>query len=408
MHNRSYLRCHRIVLVLACIAGISSGATASLSLGGSVELDNCQKVSQTDLGSPTVSESKDGPADHREHPEREEDAVLVNGYKLVLITIGLFFSTAYLLTTHAVTLPFSRLKTFFPMNYINMVAGLGGGGPFFGSLIVITHSGPLRQRTAFSGYLVSVLSVANLITEPVAPISLRENVVRLDPLGTAIFLPAMVCLLLGLQWGGTQCPWLNARMGPRATVPPRLHRDRNIRVSALYGVCRIGVMFIFFYYLPTLLQVVQGVPATKPGFQNLPLIISNLILAIICVVLYRRWAALDTAVRFRGRSVDCIPGGSEDGIGMGFQLLVFVLLHGCTFVFVAQDIFRNRLSAGIHTALPMLDPRAVNNVGPTSLQRVYSSDTPSSVDIMNNYVVVHTFHPAIGLSDASFFAATVV
>lgn len=34
----------------------------------------------------------------------------------------------------------------------------------------------------------------------------------LDPAGTAIFVPAIVCLLLALQWGGIQYEWSNGRI----------------------------------------------------------------------------------------------------------------------------------------------------------------------------------------------------
>ena len=42
--------------------------------------------------------------------------------------------------------------------------------------------------------------------------TLRENIRQLDPIGTAVFLPAIVCLLLALQWGGTTYNWANARI----------------------------------------------------------------------------------------------------------------------------------------------------------------------------------------------------
>lgn len=119
-----------------------------------------------------------------------------------------------------------------------------------------------------------------------------------------------------------------------------------------------------------------------------------------------------------------------EGIGVGFLLSVFVvqttlsftdiplphgpddltfiqLLGGCIFLSVAQDIFRNRLSAGIHTALPMPDPGAVINVRPPSIQRV-DSGIPRSLVNKNIYVMVHNFDPAIGLSAASISTAIVI
>lgn len=43
-------------------------------------------------------------------------------------------------------------------------------------------------------------------------LSLLRNVMRFDPIGTALFVPAIVCMLLALQWGGTTYPWANGRV----------------------------------------------------------------------------------------------------------------------------------------------------------------------------------------------------
>jgi len=35
---------------------------------------------------------------------------------------------------------------------------------------------------------------------------------RFDPIGTAIFVPCVVCILLPLHWGGTTYAWSDARI----------------------------------------------------------------------------------------------------------------------------------------------------------------------------------------------------
>ncbi|PYH72096.1 uncharacterized protein BO88DRAFT_422963 [Aspergillus vadensis CBS 113365] len=307
------------------------------------------------------------------------------GYKLVLITIGLFFSIslhhsmkpswpprAYLLTTFAVTIRFRRLCTFFLMKCVNMcalfvfevhlsfcgitptlpghilcraVTGPGGRGTIAGMggafTIYVSRRWCFDITLPFGLLRPVVIFFIFQNTKPVAQIGLRENVVCLDPLGTATFLPAIV-----------------------ATVLPRLYRGRNIQISALYGV-------------------VQGGPAIEPGIRNLPLIISNVILAVVCGVLVRiagyfgPFMLLRAAMASIGAGLLSILHSDlgtgqwivhqvvlGEGIGIGFQL---PLLGGCIFVSVAQGIFRKR-----------------------------------------NYVVVHTFHPTIGIYAASFFAATVI
>jgi len=39
-----------------------------------------------------------------------------------------------------------------------------------------------------------------------------QTMKSLDPLGTMVFVPSIVCLLLALQWGGVQYPWSNGRI----------------------------------------------------------------------------------------------------------------------------------------------------------------------------------------------------
>lgn len=36
---------------------------------------------------------------------------------------------------------------------------------------------------------------------------MRQKLAQLDPIGLALLLPGVICLLLALQWGGLQYPW---------------------------------------------------------------------------------------------------------------------------------------------------------------------------------------------------------
>lgn len=80
-------------------------------------------------------------------------------------------------------------------------------------------------------------------------LTLTQQLHKLDPVGTAVFLPSVVCLLLALQWGGTVYPWSDARIialltlcpiflaafvvvqlwkKETATVPPRIIKQRSV------------------------------------------------------------------------------------------------------------------------------------------------------------------------------------
>jgi hypothetical protein len=45
---------------------------------------------------------------------------------------------------------------------------------------------------------------------------------QFDPIGTVLFVPAIICLLLALQWGGTEYAWNSGRI---------------IALFVVFGVC---------------------------------------------------------------------------------------------------------------------------------------------------------------------------
>jgi hypothetical protein len=81
-----------------------------------------------------------------------------------------------------------------------------------------------------------------------------QKIKELDILGAMFLIGAIVCLLLALQWGGIQKPWhssevwgcfigfglliiifiiIQLRLGDRATIPPRVLKQRTIGATAL-------------------------------------------------------------------------------------------------------------------------------------------------------------------------------
>jgi hypothetical protein len=92
----------------------------------------------------------------------------------------------------------------------------------------------------------------------------------MDPIGFLIFIPAVVSILLTLQWGGVEYDWGNARIvvlcvlfgicavmwcfvqfwkQDNATVPPRLVKDRNVYGAVIHATFLGGSFFVFGYYV---------------------------------------------------------------------------------------------------------------------------------------------------------------
>ncbi|EHL03750.1 putative HC-toxin efflux carrier TOXA [Glarea lozoyensis 74030] len=132
--------------------------------------------------------------------------------------------------------------------------------------------------------------------------SLKEQFFKLDPYGTAVFLPGVVCLLLALQWGGTVYAWKSARIialiilaafllvvfaviqvksGDRATVPIRIIKQRSIIAGACSSFINAGSMMITIYYLPIWFQAIKGYSAVKSGVDTLPLVLALVAASIV-------------------------------------------------------------------------------------------------------------------------------
>ncbi|KAJ0273387.1 hypothetical protein CBS470a_012286 [Colletotrichum nupharicola] len=113
---------------------------------------------------------------------------------------------------------------------------------------------------------------------------------KMDPLGTALLVPAMVSLLLALQWGGTKYNWSDGRVwgclvcsgvltaafvislrfnGDDAMIPPRLLRDRAVVGGMLLITWLSAAMFTHVFFLPFYFQVIQGMSAMASGLRTL-------------------------------------------------------------------------------------------------------------------------------------------
>lgn len=147
------------------------------------------------------------------------------------------------------------------------------------------------------------------LPHPKERLTLREQIARLDPLGTAIFLPCTVCLLLALQWGGATYPWSNWRiilllvlfgllliafitsqlwLGDRALIPPRIISQRSIACGTFFSACAGGGMMLIVYYLPVWFQAIKGVNALHSGLMTIPLILSLVIASILSGIVTKK------------------------------------------------------------------------------------------------------------------------
>ncbi|KAJ7735132.1 MFS multidrug transporter [Mycena maculata] len=375
------------------------------------------------------------------------------------------------------------------------IAGVGCAGIFSGALIIVAHSAPLEKRPMFTGLIGTMYGVASVagplmggafadkvtwrwcfyINLPIGAITLlvmifmfksphqdkgeemnlTQRLGQFDPIGTLLIIPAVVCLLLALQWGGSTYPWksgriialfvvfgvltlvfiaVQARKQDSATVPPRILKNRSIWSGAWFAFCQGATFFVFVYYLPIWFQAIKGVSAVKSGIDNLPMILSVVIAMIVsggattAIGYYTPFMILSTVLMSVGGGlittfkVDTghahwigyqVMLGLGCGLGMnqpvmavqavldlkdvptGTALIMFLqTMGGSVFVSIAQNIWENKLVSGLTHDVPSVNPDIILRAGATSLQDAVSPDLVSAVILVYNQALVSAFYVA--------------
>ncbi|KAK1674095.1 major facilitator superfamily transporter [Colletotrichum godetiae] len=361
------------------------------------------------------------------------------------------------------------------------ISGVGAAGLMSGALIILARSVPLHRRPQFTAAVgaaggisqciaptlggvfvdkatwrwcfwinlplggVTFLVVLFLLKLPAPPKketqSVREFISNFDLVGTLLIIPWIICLLLALQWGGTEYPWstwrivlcwclfavcflswafVQYREGDKATVPFRILFQRSMACACWLMLLLFSLLFIEVYYIPIWLQAVKNHSAYQSGIDLLAssvslsvatilsgfltshigyyvpqLIASSVITSVGTGLIYSFnentnsgfWIAslivLGVGVGLGGQqtliAVQTVFQGRD--VALATSLLIFLQsLGGTVFLAVAQNIFHSRLIFELNRNVPNVDPAVVIDSGGSGLVESMRRIYPDSVD----------------------------
>ncbi|MGV9883356.1 DHA2 family efflux MFS transporter permease subunit [Streptomyces sp. NPDC003006] len=206
--------------------------------------------------------------------------------------------------------------------------GLGGGGLMVLSMAIVGDLVSPRERGKYQGLFGAVFGATSvlgpllggLFTEhlswrwvfyinlPIGVIALlviattlhipvRDTKHTIDYLGTFLIASVATCLVLVASLGGTTWSWASPqiiglavlgavlavafvaveRKAAEPVLPLKLFRIRTFTLSAVISFIVGFAMFGAMTYLPTFLQVVQGVSPTMSGVHMLPMVVGMLL-----------------------------------------------------------------------------------------------------------------------------------
>lgn len=383
------------------------------------------------------------------------------------------------------------------------IAGMASAGIFTGCMLMFMIV-PLHRRPMFQGLFGLVFGIASVMgpliggaftgtlswrwcfwmnlpigavsfvamllwwnpPQPEVPsVPFMTHIKRLDPIGTMFLVPAIVSLLLALQWGGSVYAWSNpitialfvifgvlifsfgavqVLKPETATIPPHVIMQRSVYFGTLFTFFIAGAMLMCIYFIPIWFQTAQGVDPLQSGIYTLPLVLSLVISSMLSGVATQKigyyvpsmilapcimsigtglmstfqphtqpshWIAyqfltgfgLGFGMQTAGLAVQTVLPMADVSTGIAINFFA-QQLGGAVFTSVGQAILSNLLVSEL-TGVDGLQPQRIVRGGITALLRSVPPEIVPIIANAYNFACTKIFLAAMGLTFGALVSA---
>jgi len=281
---------------------------------------------------------------------------------------------------------------------------------------------------------------------------------KLDLVGTPLFVGSIFCLLLAMQWGGSKYSWSSGRiialfvifaitfiaflavqyfMPNSAQLPLRLFKNRTVVSGTWFGFCVGAAMNILIYYTAVWLQAIKNTTAIRSGVLTIPMVASMVVGSVTAGAIAQRtgwlnpWAIGGACIMPVGAGLLALLEPSSNlglfqvfvifglGLGMCMQqsnlaiqvvlpmkdvstgislVMVTQMLGGAIGIAIGQTVLNNKLSSGLAGIAGLGNADAILNIGATQFRNVVSSEYLPQVLKAYNAALIAVFYVGMGCS----------
>ncbi|KAI1653945.1 putative transporter [Daldinia decipiens] len=283
-----------------------------------------------------------------------------------------------------------------------VVTGLGGGGIFVLNDLIICDLVPVRERSKFLGFRITIATIATIIGPvlggvlgqsswrwvffinlPFSGIALlimvpflrlkhkreptwAKKLARVDFLGNILFVASIIAILFGLIMGGTLYPWSSwhiivplvlgfsgwavfhthqaSPICKEPSMPPLLFGNRTSVVCLALTFIACGLLEWVVYFLPIYFQALKAASPLTSGVDVLPFSIFYVPLAVLTGGIMSKFGKYKPIhwVGFASTSVACgllsILDASSPTVEWVFFQLILSVGAGCTLISILPVI----------------------------------------------------------------------